>query len=152
MDAAVGAPERRALAGAPGLLLALGAGAAAGLAHPPFGLLPGLLGFALLLHTLDAAPLGRPLRAAFARGWAAGFAYFLVGTWWVGEAFMVDAAAHAWQAPFAMTLLPAGLALFWATAALAYRALPPVGARRVLLFAALFALAEWLRGNVLTGF
>ncbi|HTI67649.1 MAG TPA: apolipoprotein N-acyltransferase [Caulobacteraceae bacterium] len=152
MKAAVSAPERRALAGAPGLLLALGAGAAAGLAHPPFGFLPGLLGFGLLLHLLDAAPEGRWRRAAFARGWAAGFAYFLVATWWVGEAFMVDAAAHGWQAPFAVTLLPAGLGLFWGAAALAYRAFAPKGARRVLVFAALFALAEWLRGHVLTGF
>jgi apolipoprotein N-acyltransferase len=114
--------------------------------------LPGLFGFALLLHLLDAAPRERPLRAAFARGWAAGFAYFLVGTWWVGEAFMVDARAHAWQAPFAVTLLPAGLALFWGGAAMAYRAIAPAGVRRVLVFAALLALAEWLRGHVLTGF
>ena len=136
----------------PGLVAALIAGAAAGLAHPPFGFLPGLLGFALLLHLIDAAPARRPLRAAFARGWAAGFAYFLVGTWWVGEAFMVDAAAHAWQAPFAVILLPAGLGLFWGTAGVVYRRLAPPGTRRILLFAAVFALAEWLRGHVLTGF
>lgn len=154
--AEAGAPvpphDRRALAGAPGLLLALGAGAAAGLAHPPFGFLPGLLGFAVLLHLLDAAPLAHGRRSAFVRGWTAGFSYFLIATWWVGEAFMVDVAAHGWQAPFAVALLPAGLGLFWAAAALAYRALAPRGARRVLVFAALFALAEWLRGHLLTGF
>ena len=144
--------ERRALAGWPGLALGLAAGGAAGLAHPPFGFAPGLLGFALLLHLVDSAPPGRPLRAAFGRGWAAGFAYFLVSTWWVGEAFMVDAATHAWQAPFAVTLLPAGLALFWGAAAVAYRLVAPVGVRRVLVFAALFGLVEWLRGHVLTGF
>src|SRR4051812_542921 len=88
-------------------LLAAFAGAAAGLAHPPFSFLPGLLGFALLLHLLDTAAADRPLRSAFLRGWAAGFAYFLVATWWIGEAFMVEAAAHAWQAPFAVSLLPA---------------------------------------------
>lgn len=140
------------MAGAPGMLMALGAGAAAGIAHPPFGFLPGLLGFALLLRLIEAAPAGRWKRAAFARGWAAGFGYFLVGTWWVGEAFMVDAAAHGWQAPFAVTLLPAGLGLFWGLGALAYRALAPQGLRRVLVFAAVFALVEWVRGHVLTGF
>ena len=138
--------------GIPAPLAALAAGAAAGLAHPPFGFLPGLLGFALLLHLLDAERARRPNAAAFTLGWAAGFAYFLVGTWWVGEAFMVDAAAHAWQAPFAVMLLPAGLGLFWGAAGLAYRRLAPSGARRVLVFAAIFALAEWLRGHVLTGF
>jgi apolipoprotein N-acyltransferase len=146
------AVEPRAVFGVPGLLLAFAGGAAAGLAHPPFGIWPGVFGFGLLLHALDAAPLGRPWRAAFARGWAAGFAYFLIGTWWVAEAFLVDAKTYAWMAPFAVALLPAGLGLFWGVAALAYRALAPSGARRVLVFAALFALAEWLRGHVLTGF
>ena len=144
--------ERRALFGVPGLLLALAAGGAAGLAHPPFGILPGLLGYALLAHLLDTAPARRPLRAAFARGWAAGFAYFLVATWWVAEAFFVDAKTYGWMAPFAVTLLPAGLALFWGAAALAYRLVAPASPRRVLVFAALFAVAEWLRGHVLTGF
>jgi apolipoprotein N-acyltransferase len=129
--------------------LALLAGAAAGLAHPPFGFLPGLLGFGLLLHLLDAAS---GWRAAFAPGWAAGFAYFLVGTWWVGEAFMVDAAAHGWQAPFAVLLLAGGLALFWGLAGALYRRLAPPDSRRVLTFAAVFGLFEWLRGHVLTGF
>jgi apolipoprotein N-acyltransferase len=133
------------------LLLALASGAAAGLAHPPFGVLPGLLGFGLLLHLLDHA---QGWKAAFARGWAAGFAYFLVGTWWVGEAFMVDPVAHGWQAPFAVTLLPAGLALFWGLAGAHYRKLAPkeLGARRVLVFAAVFGAFEWIRGHVLTGF
>jgi len=144
--------ERRALAGRPGLLLAAAGGGLAALAHPPFGVLPGLLGFALALHALDAAPAHRPWRSAFARGWAAGFAYFLVGLWWVAEAFFVDAETYGWMAPFAVVLLPAGLALFWGAAALAYRRLAPESPRRVLVFAALFALAEWLRGHVLTGF
>jgi apolipoprotein N-acyltransferase len=129
--------------------LALFAGAAASLAHPPYGVLPGLLGFGLLLHLLDHAGSGK---SAFARGWCAGFAYFLVATWWVSEAFMVDAAAHAWQAPFAVTLLPAGLGLFWGLAGMAYRRLRPANDLRILVFAAVFGAAEWLRGHVLTGF
>ena len=68
-----------------GPALALLAGAAIGFAHPPFGFLPGLVGLAALLWLIDNADAGRPLRSAFLRGWLAGFAYFLVGTWWVGE-------------------------------------------------------------------
>src|SRR5690606_13884381 len=56
------------------------------------------------------------------------------------------------MAPFAASLLPAGMGLFWGLATLAYRGIRPAGARRVLLFAALFALLEWTRGHVLTGF
>ena len=133
-------------------LLSLAAGAAAGLAHPPFGFLPGLFGFAVVLHLLDHTNPDRPLRSAFLRGWAAGFAYFLVGTWWVGEAFLVDIQAHGWQAPFAVALLPAGIGLFWGLAALAYRRFAPSHPGRILFFAAIWSIAEWLRGHVLTGF
>ncbi len=132
--------------------LALIAGLAAALAHPPFGFIPGLLGFGLLLHLLDRANTERPLRSAFWRGWLAGSAYFLVCTWWVGEAFMVDVAAHGWQAPFAVGFLACGLGLLWGAAGVVYRRIAPSHAGRVLVFAAVFAVFEWLRGHILTGF
>lgn len=135
-----------------GPLLALAAGIAAALAHPPFGVLPGLLGYALLLHLLDTAAEARPLRSAFWRGWLAGVGYFGLGTWWIGEAFMVDAANQGWMAPFAVAAMAAGLALFWGLAGLFYRLARPAGAWRVLTFAGAFAALEWARGHVLTGF
>jgi len=131
--------------------LALLSGVAAGLAHPPFGVLPGLLGYALLLALIDAdGP--RPLRSALFRGWLGGVGYFSVGVWWITEPFMVDAKEQGWMAPFALVLMAAGLALFWALAALAYRALKPRGVAKVLVFAGCLAGFEWLRGNVLSGF
>lgn len=130
--------------------LALAAGAGAALAHPPFGLLPGLVGYALLMALLDRADPVRPLRSAFLRGWLAGLGYFSIGVWWVGEAFLIDA-QQAWMAPFAVALLAGGLALFWGAAAVLYRRFAPTGARRLLLFAGAVALLEWLRGHVLTG-
>lgn len=132
------------------LILALAGGAAAALAFPPFGVLPGVLGFALLVHLLDG-PDVRPWRA-FRIGWSAGAAYFLISTWWVAEAFLVDAQAHAWQAPFAVVFLAGGLGLLWGAAGAVYRLLAPTGAGRVLVFAAVFSLEEWLRGHILTGF
>lgn len=133
-------------------LTALAAGLAAGLAHPPFGLLPGLLGFSLLLLRLETAQGPRPLRQAFFLGWLAGLGYFGVSTWWIGEPFLVDAAIYGWMAPFAVVLMGGGLALFWGGAAAAYRALRPRSAWKVLVFAGVFAAAEWLRGHILTGF
>lgn len=135
-----------------GPLLALAAGLAAALAHPPFGLLPGLLGYAVLMHLADSAADARPLRSAFWRGWLAGLAYFGLGTWWIAEAFMVDAANQGWMAPFAVAAMAGGLALFWGVAALVYRLVRPPGAWRVLTFAGAFAALEWARGHVLTGF
>jgi apolipoprotein N-acyltransferase len=135
-----------------GPVLALVAGLGAALAHPPFGLLPGLLGYALLLHLLDEANEAKPLRSAFWRGWLAGLAYFGLGTWWIGEAFLVDAANQGWMAPFAVAAMAAGLALFWGLAGLVYRLVRPASAWRVLAFAGAFAALEWARGHVLTGF
>ena len=131
---------------------ALIAGLAAAFAHPPFGVLPGLLGYSAMLWLCDRADPMRPRRSAFFRGWLAGAAYFAVSTWWIGEAFFVDAKDQAWMAPFAVAGMAAGLALFWGAAALLYRSLAPAGALRLLVFAGALAGAEWLRGHVLTGF
>lgn len=128
--------------------LALLAGAGAALAHPPFGILPGLFGYALLMILSERSAT---TRGAFWMGWLAGFAYFLISCWWVAEAFLVNP-AQAWMAPFAASALPAGLGLFWGTANALYRRFGPKGLERVLVFTALFCLLEWLRGHVLTGF
>jgi apolipoprotein N-acyltransferase len=131
--------------------LALVAGLAAGLAHPPFGLLAGLLGYALMLRIVDA-PAARPLRQAFFRGWLSGLGYFAVSVWWIVEPFMVDAKTQGWMAPFGLAFLAGGLALFWGAGTLLYRALKPRGFARVLVFAGCLTAAEWLRGHLLTGF
>ncbi len=137
----------------PGLGLCLPAGALAGLAHPPWSLLPGLLGFAAGLALLVRRAPGRPLRSGFARGWLLGAGYLGVCTSWIGEPFLIDAAAHGWQAPFALTLTPGLIALLWGLGGWGFARLAPQGLfARVLAFASLFAGCEWLRGHVLTGF
>ena len=130
------------------IALALLAGSGAALAHPPFGLLPGLLGYPLLMLLAERSAT---TRGGFWMGWLAGFAYFFVSCWWVAEAFLVNP-AQAWMAPFAASLLPIGLGLFWGTATALYRRFNPGGVGRVLVFAGFFCLLEWLRGHVLTGF
>jgi apolipoprotein N-acyltransferase len=146
---AAGSEKRRRLIlrfGRIGLALLAGVGAA--LAHPPFGVLPGLLGYPLLMLLAERS---ETKRGAFWMGWLGGFAYFFISCWWVAEAFQVDP-SQAWMAPFAASLLPAGLGLFWGAALALYRRFAPAGVIRVLVFAALFCLLEWLRGHVLTGF
>jgi len=131
--------------------LALASGLAAGFAHPPFGILPGLLGYALLLALIDTEG-PRPLRSAFFRGWLGGVGYFAVCIHWITEPFMVDAKAQGWMAPFALVLMAGGLALFWAVAASVFRALRTRRTADVLVFAGVFAGFEWLRGHIFTGF
>lgn len=142
---------RRVLSGPAALSLL--AGAAAALAHPPFGVLPGVLGYGLMLAMVDRTDGERPLRSAFWRAFLAGTAYFAIGCWWVAEAFLVDAAEQGWMAPFAVVLLAMGLGLFWGAAGLLYRVCRPRGPwLRVLVFAGALSIMEWTRGHVLTGF
>ena len=128
--------------------LALVAGLAAALAHPPFGFLPGLLGYPLLMLLAEKSVRAR---GGFWVGWLAGFAYFFVGCWWVAEAFLVNK-DQAWMAPFAASLLPMGLGLFFGAAGALYRAFVSTSVLRVILFAVVFSLLEWTRGHILTGF
>ena len=58
-------------------LTALLGGLAAGVAHPPFGMILGLLGYSLILLRLETIQGPKPLRAAFGLGWLAGLGYFV---------------------------------------------------------------------------
>jgi apolipoprotein N-acyltransferase len=136
------------------LAIAAGFGAVSALAFDPFRVFPLLLlAYAALVLMLDGASASeRRYRDAALTGWAFGFGFFLVGHYWIGYAFLVDAEEHAWQMPFAVVFLAAGLALFFAAAsALCMVAWRP-GAQRVFLFAVAFTIAEWLRGHIFTGF
>ena len=84
-------------------ILAVLAGVGAGLAHPPFGLIVGIAAYGLLMW-LSETDGPKPLRSAFFRGWLAGTAYFTVSTWWIFEAFQVNAAEQGWMAPIAVGL------------------------------------------------
>jgi apolipoprotein N-acyltransferase len=132
-------------------LLAVAGGLAAGLAHPPFGLLPGLLGYGLVMRAAETEG-PRPLRSAFFRAWLAGLGYFAISVWWITEAFLVDAASHGWMAPFALLLMAGGLSLFWGLGGLLYRRADIKGPWRVLVFAGCLALVEWVRSHIFTGF
>ncbi len=136
------------------LAAAFAAGAFSATGFAPLGLFPALLlGYAVLVLLIDGVNHGpRPIRNAAAIGWAFLFGQFLVGFYWIGYAFMVDAAAHLWQMPFALLGLTAGLALYGAVAGALSACFWRDGPSRILVFALFFALCEWLRGHLLTGF
>lgn len=137
----------------PRLGLALLAGGAAVFGMAPFDSWPVLvLSLGVLGYLIDTtADRPRPRRDAALTGWAFGFSYFAGGFYWVGEAFYVDPAT-IWMMPFAVTLLPAGMAIYYSLAALAARAFPLRGAAFAALLAASFAALEALRGWLFTGF
>ena len=135
-------------------LLAFAAGLVSALAFAPFGIFPALLlATAILILLVDgAADAPRRIRAAAVVGWVFGFGQFLAGLYWVGYAFTVDAAQHAWQIPFVAVLFPGFLALYPALACALTVCFRRTGSARIFLFAAAYALCEWLRGHLFTGF
>ena len=140
----------RGLSGWRRLGLAILLGAASATAFPPFHFFPALLlALAGLSLLLDGA---HPVPAAAVTGWGFAFGQFLVGLHWIAYPFMVDPSSHLWQLPFAVTLMPAGLGLFGALACGAAAYLRASGAARAVLLALCLAVAEWLRGHILTGF
>lgn len=149
-----GAASRiRAARGWRRMLAAFLAGLAAALALAPFYALPLMtVGFSALILLIDeAGAMNRPNRSAFAVGWFFGFGYFLAGVYWMAFSFFVQADQFAWMSPFAVTGMPAFLGLFTGAAALVSRLFWSKGARRILVFAAAWAVFEYLRGHILTG-
>ncbi len=144
----------RALAGWRQLAFAALTGLVSALGFVPFSFFPALLlGFALLVLLLDGAHTHKqPLLRAALVGGLFGFGQFVGGMYWVGYAFLVDPSAHLWQLPFGIAGLPALLALFTAAGCAGAMWFWRLGPLRIVILAVAYALAEWLRGHLLTGF
>lgn len=140
-------------------LAAFVAGAVSVLALPPYEFLPVLfVSIPVLVWLLDG--VGDPTRSRRRRvmwragltGWWFGFGYFLLGLYWIGNAFLVDAEKFAFLLPVAVTVMPAGLALFTGAATALARLFWLKGYRRIAVLAVVWTAFEWLRGHILTGF
>jgi apolipoprotein N-acyltransferase len=134
--------------------LAFLAGALSALAFAPVDIFPLFLAaVAVLVLLLDGAQeTKRPMLSAFWVGWCWAFGQFLIGLYWVAYAFLVEAAAHAWQIPFVEIFLPGGLALFIALACVIAARFWRRGVSRIFVFAIAYGVAEWVRGHIFTGF
>ena len=139
---------------------ALLAGALSVLALAPFHISPVLFITLPVLFWLSINGQSPNQKAAIlhaaAAGWWFGFGFHLAGLYWIGSAFLVEADRFAWLMPFAVTVMPAVLALFFAFGMMLAqscchytRARPVI---RVIYFALALSLSEWLRGTILTGF
>ncbi|MEM9232996.1 MAG: apolipoprotein N-acyltransferase [Pseudomonadota bacterium] len=134
-------------------VIAFGLGALTATSLAPFYILPALvMGFSGLVILLDGASQSQtPKRMAFLTGWAFGFGYFLLGMYWLGFAFLVQADQFAWMIPIAIPAFTGFLGLFCAIPALLAMFRWQNGLSSVLLLAAFWAAFEFLRGNILTG-
>ncbi|OKL44471.1 apolipoprotein N-acyltransferase [Pseudovibrio exalbescens] len=134
-------------------------GVIAAFSMPPFGLFPLLmLVFPALVWVLDGtrvAAQGDTRKKAlgfFAVGWWFSFGFFLVGLSWIGEAFLVEADVYAWMMPFAVVILPAGLALFSAFSLSLASFVWGAGPNRVVALAVALTLSDFVRAHAFTGF
>jgi apolipoprotein N-acyltransferase len=125
-------------------------GAISALALPPLNLVVFLIpAFTGLLWLLDGTR--RPRQAALV-GWSFGFGHMAAGLYWVGIAFLVDAARFGLIMPFAVAGLAAGMALFPALAVYATAIPGWRGPARVVLLATSWLVVEWVRSWIFTGF
>ena len=133
------------------LLYALIAGVVSAFGFEPVGWWPLLLvAFAGLCELLDRT---KSLRTSLALGWLFGFGQFVVGLNWLATAFTYQAAMPPWLGWVAVVLLSVYLAVYPAIAT-------GVGwyfgrDDRVVMVTVLggaWAICEWLRGTIFTGF
>jgi apolipoprotein N-acyltransferase len=135
---------------------ALVAGALAALAMPPLYWLPlAIVGIVAYVWLWQAAPT--PL-SAFWRGLAWGTGHFVVGSYWILEAFYVPPADFALLGPPIVAGLAVVLGFFPGLAAWASRRIidrwPSLAGRysRLVVLAIAWTVAEWLRGHLFTGY
>ena len=133
------------------VLYAFIAGAVSAFAFEPVGWWPlMLIAFAGLFELLDRT---RSLGRALALGWAFGVGQFAVGLNWIATAFTFQAAMPAWLGWLAVLLLSLYLAVYPALAAgLGWRLSSNKRLRLMLALAGAWAITEWLRAGIFTGF
>ncbi|HBO79597.1 apolipoprotein N-acyltransferase [Cupriavidus metallidurans] len=111
-----------------------------------------ILSLAGLVALIAGAP--RP-RAAAATAYAFGLGWFLSGIWWLFISMHVYGEMPSWMAGLAVVLFAGYLSIWPALAGAAWHWLTQRGRDGVLpalAFGATWALSEWLRGVVFTGF
>jgi len=132
-------------------LIALALGLVSAFAFQPFGLwvlMP--LAFAALCELIARAPT---LRRSLLLGWLFGLGQFAVGLNWIATAFTFQAAMPAWLGWIAVVALSLYLAVYPMLAAgLAWRFGRDKPLALVLALAGGWAITEWLRATMFTGF
>src|SRR5678815_932259 len=132
-------------------LIALAAGAVSAFAFAPVGLWP-LMPLAIA-SLCELVWRSKSLKQALAVGWGFGFGQFVVGLNWIATAFTYQAAMPAWLGWIAVVLLSIYLAVYPMLAAgLAWRAGRDRPLALALVLAGAWAIAEWLRAGIFTGF
>src|SRR5947209_6306269 len=130
---------------------ALAMGAVSACAFEPVGWWPLLpVAFALLCEIIYRT---KTLRSGLLAGWAFGVGQFLIGLNWIATAFTYQSNMPAWLGWVAVVLVSLYLAVYPALATgLAWRLGRHDRVALVLVLGGAWAITEWLRGTMFTGF
>ena len=133
------------------VLYAFLAGAASAFAFEPAGLWPLLpVAFAVLCEFICRS---KNVWRALLTGWAFGVGQFAIGLNWIATAFTYQSNMPAWLGWIAVVLLSLYLAIYPALATgLSWRFGRDNRVALVLVFGGAWAVTEWLRGTMFTGF
>ena len=132
-------------------LLALITGAASAFAFQPVGWWP--LMIAAIAGLCEAVFRAPTLRRALLIGWGFGLGQFCISLNWIATAFTFQAAMPAWLGWVAVGLLSLYLAIYpMLSAGLAWRFGSSSRTALVLGLAGSWAITEWLRATMFTGF
>lgn len=131
-----------------GMAVLLGALGAA--AFAPVHIVPAMLVSLIALFWLIQGSPSR--RGAFAVAWFWGFGQFAAGNYWIANSFLIDAPKFGWMIPPIIGGLSAFLALYPGLVGAILWRKDDLGPARILAFASLFTMGEWLRGHVFTGY
>jgi apolipoprotein N-acyltransferase len=127
------------------------AGAASAFAFEPAGLWP-LLPIALAL-LCEFTSRSRNVLVALLTGWAFGLGQFVIGLNWIATAFTYQSNMPAWLGWVAVVLLSLYLAIYPALATgMAWRFGREDRVVLVTVLGGAWAITEWLRGTMFTGF
>lgn len=125
-------------------------GALASLAMPPVGafwiLFLCVPGFIILSQESESK------WQSFSAGWAFGAGYFIAGLYWVSIALFVDLSSFWWVLPLSAIVGPGLLGLYYGFIPLLVRRWQNDSIAYALMFCALWAAVEWIRGHAFTGF
>jgi len=137
-------------------VLAFLAGAISVFSFAPFNwFFCAIISISCFYYLIDAKAQNK--RQVFKIGFFYGFGYFLAGIHWIAISLLVDAKSFAWLIPFALTLIPAILALYFACFAISFsyikqKLIINSNYIKIIIFAIVWVVFEYLRSILLTGF
>lgn len=95
---------------------------------------------------------GRTIRQRFFDGWWFGWGFYIAGTYWIAISLLTDVGKFGWLIPFTVLGLTGALAIFAAFACMLTALLRPTPYAQWLGLAGFWALVDYSRGHILTGF